>query len=625
MSFDPNLTLVDLVNQIVKSSVTEALTASRQSATLVGTVEDLDDETFDVAYVRTDGEATASDPTQTDHWGDPGVFPATRLGETTFDEQVRVTFDAVAGASALRTGYAGIERSLQVDSTQGIIRFLAGETVVGYMDVNKWELGLPGDALLRLDPIGGLRFRDANDVLVGQLEPMGYTIRDGASGLVTAEMHGGHFRLVDPAGTDDIEMVTSSAGTLPNPKYVSAVGAGPSTTVAVPSAATFTTQPPDDYELYHAIAVAGVSQAATWTPPAGTTERVDTAHNTGTATLSVGLAERDPASGAAGTYTSSTSNWSHVVATHVVVRGGGATSPSYRSLSEANYGPTTAQTVTLTHPQPSGVIQGDALIAIVSMLNMGGSVPVGWTTPEGWIFLGANFRIGGSGASLSAAASGAWVKLATASEPANYDITINFGAGSKRLHAVIVAIQNPTLIAGGAHIRMSGHPIRRLLAQNELTAASATLCDFQSIPAGYDHLELVYEALSDRATDALRNIRMRFNNDSTAGNYRWQVNRDNGISTSAAGTQDRILIGAVDGSATNSESGGIIRILGYARPHRRFTIGDSFHITSAGDLVDDMSRSLWLNATTAIDRVTVAMDAGTTLFNTGSRAYLYGY
>ena len=611
---------ISVVRQIVKAAIDESNARARIPAILSGAVEDLDVEDRDVAYVRMDAETMGSDPTQSDNWDAPGIVYTTRLGATQIGEQVRVSFDGTAGGSASLTAAPnsivlpfGQETGNRIvlDGSQGLI-------IIGDPGPDA-----PG-ARIELDPVGGIRIRSHDDVLVGLIDQHGHTIRDNDTGLVIGEFHGGHFRLVDPAGTDDIEMVTSSTGTLPNPKYDSATNLGASSTITTPTSPTFTSNPPDDFAIYHAATGNVVSQANTFTPPAGTTERVDTVHNTGTATLAVGLATLDPATGAAGTFTSSTSNWSSRVGTQVVIKGGGTTSPSFRSIAEANFGPITGGTTSATVPKPAGTIAGDVMLAFVSMYNAGGSVPTGWNTPDGWVFLGADFRVVNL---VGTVAAGVWAKLAGASEPSDYTIDITFGAGSKRLHAAIITIQSPALISGGAHIRMSGHPIRRLLRENVLTAPSATLCDFQSIPGGYDHLEVLFDIKSDRATDVLRNVRMRINADAGAS-YRWRVAREGGIATvsqDTAGTQDRLIVGGIDGSSSGSTAGGVITIISYARPQRRMVSGQSQIMPASGNICDERSRGIWLNVVDPVNRIGMSIDTGATLFDTGSRAQLYGY
>jgi hypothetical protein len=610
-----------LVRQIVKASIDEALGRTRTPGLLAGTVDDIDQETLDVAYVRMDADAMSSDPTQSDNWGEPGVIPTTRLGETYVGEPVRVQFDGPAGASAMRTS-AAKEIILPFGTEEGDRIRLDGN--LGLISVG--DDRTPGRRL-QLDPAGGLRIHDHDDHLVAVLDEHSHSMRNPTTGLVNAEMGHGFLRLVDPTGTDDIEMVTTSLGTLPNPKFTGLAESNPGTSIVAPAAAIFPTTPADDYELYHAAAfLDGTSQAASWTPPAGTTERHDPgAHNAGTGTLSIGIAERDVATGVAGTFTSSQSNWTHGVGVHVVIRGGGLSSPAFRSIVGANFGPTTAAKLNVTLNKPSGVVEGDVMVAFVTLGNEAGSVPTGWTTPEGWVFLGATPLLFGP----STLATGIWVKLATASEPASYSVTITIGAGTKRLHAAVVAVQNPLTISGGAHIRMAGHPIRRLLMQNVLTAPNATLADFQNIPPGYDNLEVVYDGTTDlNGGSAAQRIRTRFNFDSTTGHYMTSILGANAVDSNDANSS-RILLGGV-GDTTGYPTGGSFHILRYdeAGSSRHVVLGHGYWRASAGNsgLRNEIYGGHYFPATNAaINRIGITVDAGVNRFETGSRAFLYGY
>jgi hypothetical protein len=269
------------------------------------------------------------------------------------------------------------------------------------------------------------------------------------------------------------------------------------------------------------------------------------------------------------------------------------------------------------------VLDGRVMVAFVALGNDGGSIPTGWDAPDGWVFLGADFMLVGSGSTLSTLAVGVWAKLGTASEPASYDVALKFGVGRKTLHACIVAVADPFLVAGGANIRIAGHPIRRLLDFNELEAASATLCDFQNIAQGYDHLEVIFTTASDRGTDAVRNINLRFNGDASAAGYHTQRMRD-GVSFTALNTS-RILTGAVDGANAGFESGGQINVFDYRRiGHRRLVLAETLFIEGGG-LTEDSVRGIWRNQADAINRVTMTVETGPTLAAIGTRVYLYGY
>lgn len=486
----------------------------------------------------------------------------------------------------------------------------------------EWSLGNlydPG-ARLVLDPVGGLRFRNDDDVLVSLLDGNGYSLRDGTTGLVVAEIGQGQLRLVDPDGSDDIELVTSSAGTLPNPTYRSAVEANPGASLVVPASPIFTVIP-DDLAIAHVAAfIGGTVQSDACTTPAGWTERIDTDVNSATDTLEVCLATDTPADGATLTFTSGQTNWQHGIGTHIMIRGGGASSPSYRSSSEVS-AVTTAKAATVSMTKPTGTAATDVLVAIVAFGNYGGGPPLGWETPEGWVFLGANLRVTGSGGTQSTLAVGAWAKQAGASEPSTYETDISFGLGRKTIHASMVCVQNAALIPGGVQIRIAGHPMRRLLDEKELTSASGTLCDFTNIPASYDHLELVFNGQSDRATDALRNVRVRFNGDSGA-NYHTHINRT-GVYNQSLST-NQLLVACLNGAFAGHDCAGKMTVFNYTEAHRRIITTEALSVI-AGTLIHDDHRGMWLNTSDPIDQITVEVDGGTVLFDVGSSAQLYGY
>src|SRR5687767_12875169 len=123
--------LLALMRQVAKAAVAEALNKQRGPSTLAGTVEQLDDD-LDVVWVRMDGEAMGTEPTESMNFEMPGVVPTVRLGETFTDDRVRVVFDGTAGASAQRTSGEnrivlpfGAETGLRIvlDGDEGFIAF----------------------------------------------------------------------------------------------------------------------------------------------------------------------------------------------------------------------------------------------------------------------------------------------------------------------------------------------------------------------------------------------------------------------------------------------------------------------------------------------------------------------
>lgn len=626
--------LGELIRVIATTVVQQTMAKQRQPGTLAGRVEQLDQD-LDIAWTRMDGPMVTTDPTQTANYGAPGVVPVTRIGEAFTGDQVRVNFRLGAGADANRTSNENVivlpfgtetGRRIVLDGNQGFAAFFdEDDALVGLLDTDLWAMGDidPPGARATFDPVGGLRMRDALDHLVSIMDQQGYVLRNSTTGQITADLHHGGLRLVDPNGTDDIELVTSSAGVLQTPSWVAAVEASPGSSLVIPVAPVFTTTPADDISIGHVAAwLAVTNQAATMTPPGGYTERTDAADTSAAGTLATSVATLDPATGATATFTSSQSNWQHAIGTHIVVKGSGATSPAYRS-SDVVFSSTAGGKTTVNFPKPAGVVAGDLLVGIVSIGVSGGYVPPGWKEPDGFRFAGAAVSSSGSGSSQSTLAVGAWYKYADAGDVAasNYPASITLPAGLKSIQGTTLAISNPYTTQGGVQIRLGGFPMRKRLRYNELSAASTTLCDFQNIEPGFDNLELVYDGTSNGGGAPVR-AAIKINNDATAGNYFSQVNSDGAISQEF-GSNARILVGAL-GVAAGAASVGEIKILGYSRAlNRHGVIGHAYWVTGV-DLRDDTIVGQWGSGTTPIDRISV-ISTGATQWQAGSRAYLYGY
>ena len=626
MPSDPNSALIPIVRQMLKAAITQATAVTRTPNILTGTVEDIDADTFDVAFVRMDAETSGSDPIQSDNYEAPGIVPATRLGATAIDEQVRVEFTAAAGASANRTGGIGGQR-IVVDTTTGVLTFYDSTgNVVGRLTPEEWFIGTDGGARLSFDPQGGMRIRSTTDVLVATIDQQGYSLRDSGTGFVLAELHGDHLILKDSVGTDDIVLSTSSAVSFPDPKYTSATEADPGTTFVAPSVALFGTG--SDLEIAHVAAWEAGGSAPTgtsFTPPTGFSEQFDeinpTAPNPGS--LNVAASTKQPATGGAATSTCSSSGYQSGLSTHVSVRGGGGTAPSVRSLTKGFF-TTVATSLALSLDKPTGTATGDMLLAFVALGNAVGSVPVGWTTPQGWKFLGANFLIRGTGSTQSTVAVGVWAHGVTdgGSEPATYELTINFGSGSKVLHAALIAIQNPGTALGGPNITIGGTPVKRLIASTTLASANLELANFTNIPAGpYRHLEVVFFGISDTSADTPRNIQVRLNGDS-GNNYAWQLSRD-AVGSQALGTSG-IHVGELDGAGATHVSVGRFDVLHYATSDAKKIILSQSHAEESANIALFNGAGQW-NSSAVVNAVRVLTDSSLTKFDIGSRAELYGW
>lgn len=639
-SSDPQIeNLANILRYLLRGAVNDAVTKARTPTILPGTVEDLSPQ-LDVAHIRNDLVALGEDPTESDNFEAPGTFDASRLGETYTGDQVRVVFDGSAGGSAQRTSAENvIVLPYGAESGQRIV-FDGNTGTITFYDENDdqvilftpdalsiGDLMTPGNRVT-IDPLGGIRFRNGTDALVSILDQNGLTLRDAVSGLVVASLQNdGSLKLVDPNGTDDIELLTSGTGTLATPGYTSATEASPGSSLVVPATTVHNTTDHTDLSVgYVAAWLASVSQAATMTQPGGWAERLDAVVSQPHGTLQPSVATLVPSTGLAGTFTSSQSNWQHAVGTHVIVHGDEGITPAFRSVSTSQ-DITTAGSITGTVAKPAGVVQGDVLLAFVALGTRGGLVPTGWTTPPGFVFLGANWLTIGSGASQSTLAVGVWAKLAGPSEPATYSTTINLPTGTKTVHTTMVALSTPGTVPGGVQIRIAGRPIRRLLAFNELAAGSSTLCDFQNIPQSYDNLELVLDATAN-ANGGAGNHRVRLRCNGDAGNnyhYRFVSVGSGGLTNGGAVSQPEVQIHGI-ASLTGNPSAGHYHILGYARSgSRRVGMGQAYWTSVTLADIRSENNVFEYVGTGGVNRIQVFLLGTVTQFATGSKAYLYGY
>jgi len=455
-----------MIREAVQVAVARSQTKVRVPAVLTGTVEDVDGETGDVVWARLDGQAMASDPTQAELTENPGVIPTTRLGPTTIEEQIRIGFDGSAGASSMRTGIAGVDLTLDVDSTQGIVRFLASETVVGYMDATRWELGVPGESLARLDPLGGLRLRDSDDVLRAQLSaPEGLILRTPSTGVSGVILADDGLIVIDPDTGDRISVTSGAATAAPTPRWASSVSAvdPAGTTHGTPAVTAFGTG--DDIDIRFVAASDNSDLGAeTWTPPGSYTERSDFSDDGGGITLGTSSATRDPAIASPGVanFTSTESNWSRRNGHSVIVRGGGGTSPSFRAASSGAVVESNGPTIPASLALPTGTATGDMLIAFVAIASS--QIPIGWTVPAGWKQLGV--AVAGLG-TPHVLGSGIWYKQAQAGEPASQSVTINMSAAAfTKVHGTVIAIQDPYTFPGGLDIRRNNRSMPRGLERS---------------------------------------------------------------------------------------------------------------------------------------------------------------
>ncbi len=122
--------LARIIRQAVKSAVAASVPKARTTKVLSGTVEQIDSEDLDTAFIRMDNELIGGDPSQSMNYENPGVIPAVRLGQTFDAEQVRVSFGGMSGAEAIQTSVQkkillpyGVEDGsrVEIDGETGLI------------------------------------------------------------------------------------------------------------------------------------------------------------------------------------------------------------------------------------------------------------------------------------------------------------------------------------------------------------------------------------------------------------------------------------------------------------------------------------------------------------------------
>ncbi len=162
-----------------------------------------------------------------------------------------------------------------------------------------------------------------------------------------------------------------------------------------------------------------------------------------------------------------------------------------------------------------------------------------------------------------------------------------------------------------------------LIASTTLSAASVTLADFTSIPAEFKNLKIIYNGKAASGGSVLRNVSVRFNNDSGA-NYHTERDED-GTHTQNLGL-NRALVNKLDGTTTGGPAWGEFVVASYTSTALPKGITNHGGYVIPLDIVDYTSVCNWIiSPRVAIDRVTIFSDAGTAEFDTGSEAYLYGF
>lgn len=470
--------LVGLLRSMVRNAITEGQAAVRVTRVLSGVVEDLDTD-LDVVYVRMDQEANSSDPTMSNNWGMPGVIPTTRVGETFVGEQVRVSFDGKAGATSNRTSIPskivlpyGTEtgQRIELHGETGTIEFYDdNDLLVGFFDSTQWFLGIPGQSLARLDPLGGLRLRDSNDILRAQLSATeGLILREATTGVSGLTAGSDGIVVIDPSNGDRISITSGTTSAVPSPHWAGDNALNPGVTHGTPAVASFLTG--DDLDLRFVCAsVDSDLGTQSYTPPSTFTEHTDQNSSGSGITLATSSASLNPAvtNPGIGNFANTSSGWTRRNGHSIVIQG---PSPAFRSSAVLAPVTTTDQFITAFIQVPAGAVAGDILVAFVAMASS--QVPVGWTVPEGFKQLGV--QVAGLG-TPHLLASGIWYKRRETGDPSSYSVTINMSAaGLTKLQATTIAVQTPYAFPAGLDIRRNNRSMPRgNIAQVESTSDTA--------------------------------------------------------------------------------------------------------------------------------------------------------
>lgn len=177
--------------------------------------------------------------------------------------------------------------------------------------------------------------------------------------------------------------------------------------------------------------------------------------------------------------------------------------------------------------------------------------------------------------------------------------------------------------------------VATLVARTELGSDAANI-DLTSIPSTYKHLLLLLRARSDRASNSLDNLYLRFNNDSNAANYFTESGNMVGtagawaslqaLGTGSTGIEFRNGLPAAT-SPSNAFACLAIWIQSYADTgqHRiaHYT-GWNPSTEATNGLMVLMGGGKWINTADAISRITLLPVNGSNLV-TGSDYTLYGY
>lgn len=162
------------------------------------------------------------------------------------------------------------------------------------------------------------------------------------------------------------------------------------------------------------------------------------------------------------------------------------------------------------------------------------------------------------------------------------------------------------------------------LATVTVPSGGVASIDFAGIPTGYKHLQLRW-IWQTSVTD--RNITIRFNSDSGSNYaYHWLYGNGSTMGATAATSQTAAHTGyqyAASGFNSSYFMGGITDILDYSSVSKNKTLRTLCGVDYNGSGRVQFDSGLWMNSTTAINSISLAINGGGN-FNQYSQFALYG-
>ena len=159
-----------------------------------------------------------------------------------------------------------------------------------------------------------------------------------------------------------------------------------------------------------------------------------------------------------------------------------------------------------------------------------------------------------------------------------------------------------------------------LLASQTLTGSASTV-SFSSIPSGYTDLKIVASIRTNQAS-AIDGVKVRFNGDTTVGNYIGRRVYGDGASAYSDTNVLGMLFANGDTTSANVFSNSDIYITNYLGSTTKSTYSQNGGETSSNTQYQGINATTW-SGTSAINTITMSPESGTA-FLTNSNFYLYG-